>query len=46
MGKERETMSFYDRNEEKDGFWDIEKLIPKKKTASLSPFATKPMVKD
>lgn len=39
-------MSFVDRNEEKDGFWDIEKLIPKKKTASLSPFATKPTVKD
>ena len=39
-------MSFYDRNEEKDGFWDIEKLIPKKKTASLSPFVTKPTVTD
>ena len=46
MGKEREMMSFDDRNEEKDGFWDIEKLIPKKKNASLSPFATKPAVKD
>ena len=39
-------MSFIDRDDEKDGFWDIEKLIPKKKTASLSPFATKPAVKD
>lgn len=39
-------MSFDDRNDEKDGFWDIEKLIPKKKTASLSPFATKPAVTD
>ena len=39
-------MSFNDRNEEKDGFWDIEKLIPKKKTASLSPFVTKPTVTD
>ena len=46
MRKERGTMSFYDRNEEKDGFWDIEKLIPKKKTASLSPFVTKPTVTD
>ena len=39
-------MSLDNRNEEKDGFWDIEKLIPKKKTATLSPFATKPAVKD
>ena len=39
-------MSFDNRNDEKDGFWDIEKLIPKKKTATLSPFATKPAVKD
>ena len=39
-------MSFIDRDEEKDGFWDIEKLIPKKKTASLSPFVTKPTVTD
>ena len=46
MGKERETMSFDDRNDEKDGFWDIEKLIPKKKTPTLSPFATKPAVTD
>ena len=46
MRKERGTMSFHDRNEEKDGFWDIEKLIPKKKTASLSPFVTKPTVTD
>ena len=39
-------MSFDSRNEEKDGFWDIEKLIPKKKTSTLSPFATKPAVKE
>ena len=39
-------MSFHDRNDEKDGFWDIEKLIPKKKTPTLSPFATKPAVTD
>ena len=39
-------MPFDERNNEKDGFWDIEKLIPKKKSATLSPFATKPAVKD
>ena len=39
-------MSFDSRNEEKDGFWDIEKLIPKKKAPTLSPFATKPAVVD
>ena len=39
-------MSLDSRNEEKDGFWDIEKLIPKKKTPTLSPFATKPAVRD
>lgn len=39
-------MSFNDRNEEKDDFWDIEKLIPKKKTSRLSPFVSKPTVKD
>lgn len=35
-----------ERNEEKDDFWDLEKLIPKKKSASLSPFVTKPTVKE
>ena len=39
-------MSFDKRNDEKDGFWDIEKLIPKKKAPTLSPFATKPAVVD
>ena len=39
-------MSFDKRNDEKDDFWDLEKLIPKKKSASLSPFATKPAVRD
>ena len=39
-------MSFNNRNEEKDDFWDIGKLIPKKKTSRLSPFASKPAVKD
>lgn len=39
-------MSFNDRNDEKNDFWDLEKLIPKKKTATLSPFVTKPAVKD
>ena len=39
-------MSFGDRNEEKDEFWDLDKLIPKKKTATLSPFASRPTVSD
>ena len=39
-------MSFIDRNDEKDDFWDLDKLVPKKRSASLSPFTTKPTVKD
>ena len=39
-------MSFIDRKEEQDDFWDLDKLMPKKKSASLSPFITKPTVKD
>ena len=39
-------MSFIDRSEEKDDFWDLDKLMPKKKSASLSPFVTKPTVSD
>ncbi len=31
------------RSNEKDDFWDIEKLLPKKKHSTLSSFATKPM---
>ncbi len=37
-------MSFDNKNEEKDDFWDIDKLVPKKKHSSLSPFATKSSV--
>lgn len=39
-------MDLIDKNEEKDDFWNIEKLIPKKKSPTLSPFATRPMVKE
>ena len=39
-------MSFTDRKEEQDDFWDLDKLMPKKKSASLSPFITKPTVKN
>ena len=39
-------MSFIDRSEEKDDFWDLDKLMPKKNSASLSPFVTKPTVSD
>ncbi len=39
-------MSFTDRKEEKDDFWDLDKLMPKKKSATLSPFVTKPAVRD
>ena len=39
-------MSFNSRNEEKDDFWDLEKLMPKKKGARLSPFVTKPVAVD
>ena len=39
-------MSFMDRKEEKDDFWDLDKLMPKKKGATLSPFVTKPTVRD
>ena len=39
-------MSVFDRNNEKDDFWDLDKLVPKKKNAKLSPFVTKPTVTD
>jgi hypothetical protein len=39
-------MSLFDRNSEKDDFWDLDKLVPKKKTVKLSPFVTKPTVTD
>ena len=39
-------MSVFDRNNEKDDFWDLDKLVPRKKTAKLSPFVTKPTVTD
>ena len=39
-------MSFIDRNDEKDDFWDLDKLMPKRKSATLSPFVTKPTVAD
>lgn len=39
-------MSFTDKNQEKDDFWDLDKLVPKKKIARLSPFVTKPTVSD
>lgn len=39
-------MSFADRKEEKDDFWDLDKLVPKKKSATLSPFVSRPVVKD
>ena len=39
-------MSFTDRNDEKDDFWDLDKLVPKKKTSKLTPFITKPTVSD
>ena len=30
----------------KDDFWDLDKLMPKKKSATLTPFVTKPTVSD
>lgn len=39
-------MPFESRNDEKDDFWDLDKLMPKKKSATLSPFVTKPTVTD
>ena len=39
-------MSFNDRNDDRDDFWDLDKLMPKKKSATLSPFVTKPTVSD
>jgi hypothetical protein len=39
-------MSFIDREDEKDDFWDLDKLMPKRKSATLSPFVTKPTVSD
>ena len=45
INRERSVrMSFIDRNDEKDDFWDLDKLMPKKKSATLSPFVTKPTV--
>lgn len=38
-------MAFSDRNNEKDEFWNLEKLVPKKK-ASLSHFATAPVTRE
>lgn len=45
-GKGEVMMSINDRYEEKDEFWDLDKLLPKKKSASLSHFVTKPTVRD
>lgn len=39
-------MSGFDKNSERDDFWDLDKLMPKKKGAKLSPFVTKPTVAD
>ena len=39
-------MSFADRKEEKDDFWDLDKLVPKKKSATLYPFVSRPVVRD
>ena len=39
-------MPFGDKNQEKDDFWDLDKLLPKKSGARLSPFVTKPTVSD
>ncbi len=38
-------MPYDDKRKEQDDFWDIEKLLPRKRS-SLSPFATKPMTAD
>lgn len=38
-------MSYTDRNDEKDDFWNLEKLVPKKKSA-LRQFASSAPVKD
>ena len=45
-GERSVRMSIIDRNDEKDDFWDLDKLMPKKKSATLSPFVTKPTVSD
>lgn len=39
-------MSYSNRNDEKDEFWDLEKLMPKRKPSTLTPFVTKPVVKE
>ena len=39
-------MSGFDKSSERDDFWDLDKLMPKKKGARLSPFVTKPTVAD
>ena len=39
-------MSGFDKNSERDDFWDLDKLMPKKKGTKLSPFVTKPAVAD
>ena len=38
-------MSYTNKKDEKDDFWDLEKLVPRKKT-TLSPFATRPVVRE
>ena len=39
-------MSIFDKKDEKDDFWDLDKLMPKKKSSRLSPFVTKPTITD
>ena len=39
-------MAYNSGNNEKDDFWDIDKLVPGKKTPKQSPFVTKPTVTD
>ena len=39
-------MPFDNRNAEKDDFWDLDKIVPKKKAPRISPFITKPTVSD
>ena len=39
-------MPFDNRNAEKDDFWDLDKIVPKKKAPRISPFITMPTVSD
>ena len=39
------SMSSINPKDEKDDFWDIDKLVPKRKS-TLSPFTTRPVVRD